>query len=69
MGKRRTVDFSDKIEPLYKKYISTYGVQNTCSLGIILIHRLTPHDREHLMGMVAADTSLEKIYLFLKTRK
>lgn len=53
MTNRTTVNFSDDVAPIFKKYANTYGVKNTCSLGAILINQLAPHEREKLMGMVA----------------
>jgi len=66
MGTRTTVDFSEKIGPLFKKYANTYSVKNTCSLGVVLIDRLTPEDRERLMGLVAMDMPLDEIELVLR---
>lgn len=66
MTNRTTVDFSEKIAPIFKKYANTYGVKNTCSLGAVLIDKLIPGDRETLMGLIASDESLESVYIFLK---
>lgn len=51
MVQRTTVDFTEQVTPIYKKYAKTYGVKTTCSLGAILIHRLKPEQREKLMDL------------------
>jgi len=61
MGYRTSIDFSDKIAPIFKKYANTYGVRNSCSLGAILIDQLAPQEREKLIGLVADDTPVEDI--------
>jgi hypothetical protein len=66
MANRTTVDFSENIAPIFKKYANTYGVKNTCSLGAILIDQLTSDDRETLMGLIASDESLMSVYVCLK---
>ncbi len=58
---RSSVNFSDKVGPLIKKYGRAYGIKNTCSLGVILIDRLSPELREQLMSSVAEDVDLEEI--------
>ncbi len=61
MIRRTTVDFTEQIEPIFRKYANTYGVKNTCSLGAILVHRLDSVRREKLMSMVAEDAPLNEI--------
>ncbi len=61
MVKRSTVDFTEQIAPIFRKYANTYGVKNTCSLGAILINELSPNQREKLMSMVAEDVPLDEI--------
>jgi len=65
MGTRTSVDFNEKIAPIFKKYANTYGVKNTCSLGAVLIHQLSPREREHLMGMIADETPIEELETLL----
>ena len=61
MAFRTTVDFTEQIAPIYRKYAKTYGVKTTCSLGAILVHKLSSNQREKLMSMVAEDISIDKI--------
>lgn len=69
MATRTSVDFSKKIAPIFKRSANTYGVKNTCSLGAVLIHQLSSSEREYLMGMIADDTSLEDIEIYLAKRQ
>jgi hypothetical protein len=61
MANRSTVDFSEKIGPIFRQYADTYGVQNICSLGVLLVDTLTAKERELFIGMIAGDTPLETI--------
>lgn len=62
---RSSVNFSQKVGPLVKKYGNTYGVKNTCSLGVILIDRLRPDLREELMNLIGGDADLTHIHVAL----
>jgi len=63
MKKRTSVEFSETVEPLFKKYSNIYGVKNICSLGVILIDQLDTPLREDFIGMVAADMDYPSISL------
>jgi len=61
MTVRSSVNFSDKVGPLIKKYGRTYGIKNTCSLGVILIDHLSPELREQLMDFVGSEAHLDTV--------
>ncbi len=68
MVHKSMVDFHEKVGPIFRRYADTYGVRNTCSLGVLLVDRLTPRTREALMGMIAGDTAIEEIVRCIQDR-
>ena len=62
MSQRTTIDLSNSnIGPLFRRFTNAYGVKNTCSLGVLLIERLTAGQREELIGLVASNAPIETI--------